>query len=56
MVEFINKLTGTRMYVDESRKAEYLAAGHKPAIFVPEEKATTSAPAQKTRKRAPKRK
>lgn len=32
MVKFINRLTGTEMYVDESRKDEYLAAGHKLAL------------------------
>lgn len=29
MVGFINKITGTHMWVAEERKAEYLAAGHK---------------------------
>lgn len=29
MVEFIHKLTGTRMWVDETRKDEYIAAGYK---------------------------
>ncbi len=29
MVEFINALTGTRMFVTESRIEEYLAAGHR---------------------------
>lgn len=29
MVEFINQLTGTVMYVAEERTAEYAAAGHK---------------------------
>ena len=28
MVEFINKLTGNKMLVHESRVDEYLAAGH----------------------------
>ncbi len=31
MVPFINKTTGTLMYVHESRVEEYKAAGHKPA-------------------------
>lgn len=31
MVKFINKLTGSVMYVAESRVKEYTAAGHKPA-------------------------
>lgn len=29
MIEFINKFTGTRMWVAEQRKDEYLEAGHK---------------------------
>ena len=29
MVKMINKLTGTEMWVDSSRMAEYLNAGHK---------------------------
>ncbi len=29
MIKMINKLTGTEMFVDESRLEEYLAAGHK---------------------------
>ncbi len=28
MVEFINSLTGTRMFVDSERVSEYIAAGH----------------------------
>ena len=28
MIEFINSLTGTRMFVVPEREAEYLAAGH----------------------------
>lgn len=28
MVEFINRLTGTRIFVIPEREAEYLAAGH----------------------------
>lgn len=34
-VKFINKLTGTVMYVDEQRAEEYAAAGHKPAAVSP---------------------
>lgn len=30
MVEFINAVTGTQMWVAESRVDEYKAAGHKP--------------------------
>lgn len=29
MIKLINKTTGTPMWVDESRKDEYLGAGHK---------------------------
>lgn len=29
MVKMINKLTGTVMYVEEDRKGEYVAAGHR---------------------------
>jgi len=29
MIAFINKIMGNLMYVDDSRKDEYLAAGHK---------------------------
>lgn len=31
MIRFINKFTGTEMWVADNRKEEYLAAGHKPA-------------------------
>lgn len=31
MVRFINKQTGTEMWVDETRADEYKAAGHMPA-------------------------
>lgn len=31
MVEFINKVTGSKMYVHESRVAEYIAEGHAPS-------------------------
>ena len=35
MIKLINKLTGTEMWVADERVAEYLAAGHKPAVEVP---------------------
>ena len=35
MILLINKFTGTEMWVAENRVAEYLAAGHKPAVEVP---------------------
>ena len=31
MIKMINKITGTEMYVDESRLTEYLMSGHKVA-------------------------
>ena len=31
MIKFINKVTGTEMWVAENRVDEYKAAGHKPA-------------------------
>ncbi len=35
MILLINKITGTEMWVADERVAEYLAAGHKPAVEVP---------------------
>lgn len=32
MVEFVNKLTNTSMWVADDRVEEYKAAGHKPAV------------------------
>ena len=32
MIKLINKVTGTEMYVRDDRAAEYMAAGHKPAV------------------------
>lgn len=29
MIKFVNKYTGTLMFVDEKRVDEYIAAGHK---------------------------
>ncbi len=39
MVEFINKLTGTTMWVAEDRVEEYKAAGHELAASTPEKPA-----------------
>lgn len=39
MVKFINAVTGTEMWVHETRVEEYKAAGHKPAA-VPKKKKT----------------
>ncbi len=38
MIEFINKLTGTSMWVTEDRAEEYKAAGHKLAAVSEPEK------------------
>ena len=37
MVKFINRLTGTTMWVHEDRAEEYMEAGHTPAAELPEE-------------------
>ncbi len=37
MVRFINRLTGSMMWVHESRVEEYKAAGHMPAADLEEE-------------------
>lgn len=34
MIRFINKLTGGDMWVADSRRDEYIRAGHKPALAV----------------------
>lgn len=36
MIKLINATTGTEMWVAEDRLLEYLAAGHTPAVEVPE--------------------
>jgi hypothetical protein len=48
MVKFINKLTGTEMWVAEDRAEEYKAAGHKLAAESAE--TTKKVPAKKTKK------
>ena len=47
MIKLINKFTGTEMYVAENRVQEYLAAGHKPAVVVPETPPLQKKPATK---------
>lgn len=42
MIKFINKLTGTVMYVSEDRAQEYKEAGHTPASDSPHPKTTRS--------------
>ena len=49
MIKFINKVTGTAMWVAEDRADEYKAAGHKPAA------APVVTPVRSEPKRAPKK-
>lgn len=44
MVKFINRLTGTVMYVAEERAAEYAAAGHKQVARDPPSAPTAEKP------------
>lgn len=48
MVKFINKLTGSEMWVADDRVEEYKAAGHKPAAEAEKPK---KVPARKTAKK-----
>lgn len=48
MIKFINRVTGTEMWVADSRVEEYLAAGHKLAA-APSEKPTEPKPKKRTR-------
>ena len=50
MVKFINRLTGTEMWVAEDRVEEYKAAGHKPAAPVFEVEGPAKRPAKTTKK------
>ena len=50
MVEFVNKVTGGQMWVDDNRVGEYLAAGHKLAV----EKESPKAAQQKMTETEPK--
>lgn len=54
-VKFVNKFTGSVMYVDEKRASEYAAAGHKPAAVSPAEP-VKKPPAKKTAKKPVKKK
>ena len=47
MVKFINRLTGSEMWVADDRVEEYKAAGHKPAAETEKPKKT---PASKPKK------
>lgn len=49
-VKFINRLTGTEMWVAENRVEEYKAAGHTPAADIPTAEKPTEKP-KKTRKK-----
>lgn len=62
MIKFVNRFTGSAMYVADERKEEYLAAGHKPAVGsspAKKEEAVKENPEKETRsakKAAPKKK
>lgn len=51
MVKFINKLTGSEMWVAEDRVEEYKAAGHKLAVAPIAPKAPAPKPVRKTTKK-----
>ena len=51
MVEFINKVTGSTMYVADERVEENKAAGHIPAAEPVAKKPETKATAKRTTKR-----
>lgn len=53
MIEFINRVTGTKMWVAENRVEEYKAAGHVPAAVSVAENPTEEKP-KKPRKTAKK--
>lgn len=46
MKEFINSLTGTRMFVADDREAEYKAAGHRPVAPAGQEAGHDDSPAE----------
>lgn len=50
MIKLINSLTGSDMWVHESRLEEYLAAGHKLAAPPPAKPAAKNKPAKKPAK------
>ena len=50
-VRMIHALTGSLMYVDESRVNDYRAAGHQPAAEAHPEAETKPAEPKKTRKK-----
>lgn len=52
MIELIHATTGGRMWVDETRVDEYLAAGHKPAASPVVSKSDTAAKPKTKAKKA----
>lgn len=54
MIEFVNALTHTRMYVAPEREAEYLAAGHTRVTDKPDAQPGGAAPAEQTAAAPPK--
>ena len=56
MIEFTNAITGTRMWVADERKDEYLAAGHVPVADTPNAKEPSKKePVKKTVKKSTKK-
>lgn len=51
MIQFINKITGTDMWVADNRYDEYIAAGHKPAVEVKKAENPTKKIPKKTTKK-----
>lgn len=51
MIEFINRSTGTQMWVAENRVEEYKAAGHIPAADFVVKKPAKKTPVKKTTKK-----
>lgn len=57
MVKMVNRLTGTVMYVDESRVDEYMGRGHTlPPVPTTEEKPKAEKPKVEPKKRPQKKK
>lgn len=50
MIEFINRMTGTRMWVADDRVEEYKAAGHTLAVDTPDDEKPTK-PAKRRRRK-----
>lgn len=56
MLELINRVTGTSMWVSEDRVIEYLAAGHKRAVVVKKAELPKTAPKKTAAKKTTKKK